>query len=136
MLSQLYIEVHLKMSAVSISEAAKLAGISRTHFYRRYINDGILSVSRNERGKPVIELSELLRVFNTLHGDDPNIANGDKEEYQLSNTTEAIFQEKIKGLEALLRAKEEELESYKEREKMLYRVLENKTQKRWWLFSR
>jgi|688.fasta_scaffold92072_2 hypothetical protein len=128
--------VHLEVPEVSISEAAKLAGISRTHFYRKYINKGILSVSRNERDKPVIELSELLRVFNTLHRDDPNVTNGYKENYQLNNTTEAILHEKVKGLEALLKAREEELESYKEREKMLYRALENKTQKRWWLFRR
>ncbi|MGH9776721.1 MAG: hypothetical protein ACRD50_17480 [Candidatus Acidiferrales bacterium] len=131
-----YMEVHLKVTEVSISEAAKLAGVSRTHFYRKYINDGIVSVSRNKIGKPVIELSELFRVFGALHKDDPNITNGDKEKYQLSNITEAILQEKIKGLEALLKAREEELESYKEREKMLYRFLENKTQKRWWLFRR
>ena len=129
-------EVHIKVPSVSISEAAKLASVSRTHFYRKYINDGIVSVSKNEMGKSVIELSELFRVFGRLHGYDTDVTNRDNEKNQLNNTTEAVLHEKIKGLEALLKAREEELESYKEREKMLYRTLENKTQKRWWPFSK
>lgn len=40
------------MSTVSISKAAKLAGISRTHFYRKYLSKGIISISKDEIGKP------------------------------------------------------------------------------------
>lgn len=50
------------MSKVSISEAARLAGISRTNLYKTYINTGKISVSR-ESDKVYIDASELIRVF-------------------------------------------------------------------------
>lgn len=50
------------MNKISITQAAKLAGISRQHFYKGYINTGKISVSK-EREKSYIDSSELLRVF-------------------------------------------------------------------------
>ena len=47
---------------ITITEASKLAGISRTALYKTYINKGILNVIRNEKNV-YIELNELLRVF-------------------------------------------------------------------------
>jgi hypothetical protein len=125
------------MPTVSISKAAKLAGISRTHFYRKYLNNGIISISKDKLGKPSIDTSELIRVFGTLQKDDKNITLGDVETLRICNTSEAIFLEKIKGLENLLEAKEEELDAYRDREKVLYKILEHRSQKKgWWLFRR
>lgn len=50
------------MSKVSISEAAKLAQISRSTLYNKYINTGKITVETVE-DKKVIDMSELLRVF-------------------------------------------------------------------------
>ncbi len=50
------------MATVTISEAARLAGISRTQLYRGFINKGKLSVIK-ENNKVAIDVSELLRVF-------------------------------------------------------------------------
>jgi hypothetical protein len=50
------------MSKISISEAARLAGISRTNLYKTYINTGKISVSR-ANDKVYIDASELIRVF-------------------------------------------------------------------------
>jgi len=50
------------MSKLSISEAARLSGISRNHLYNKYINKGVISVITDDN-KPFIEASELLRVF-------------------------------------------------------------------------
>lgn len=50
------------MTTISISEAARLAGISRNHLYKKYINEGLLSVT-TDNNKPCIDVSELLRVF-------------------------------------------------------------------------
>ena len=50
------------MSKLSISEAARLAGISRNHLYNKYINKGVISVITDDN-KPFIDTSELLRVF-------------------------------------------------------------------------
>ncbi|TXH66683.1 MAG: hypothetical protein E6Q83_20095 [Thiothrix sp.] len=54
------------MALISISEAAKLAGIARSHFYSQYLNSGFISVTRDEKGKPKIDTSELVRVFGVL----------------------------------------------------------------------
>ena len=54
------------MALVSISQAAKLAGIARSQLYSQYINQGLISFSRDERGRPRIDTSELLRVFGAI----------------------------------------------------------------------
>lgn len=56
------------MSKVSISQAAKLAGISRSYLYRKYINTGNISILV-EDDKKLIDISELIRVFGELHVD-------------------------------------------------------------------
>lgn len=54
------------MALISISEAAKRAGISRAHLYKQYINTGLISVNREDTSNPRIDTSELLRVFGSL----------------------------------------------------------------------
>ena len=56
------------MAKVSISAAANLAGVSRSTLYRTYIEKGLISVSKDQKGKPCIDTSELLRVFGILQG--------------------------------------------------------------------
>ena len=62
------------MARVSISEAAKLAGISRNSLYKTYISKGRITVSSDKSSKKYIETSELLRVFHELQDD----SQGDK----------------------------------------------------------
>ncbi len=50
------------MATVSISEAARLTGKSRTTLHR-LIKAGELSTCRGERNAKMLETSELLRVF-------------------------------------------------------------------------
>ena len=57
------------MAQVSITEAAKLANVSRATFYRSYINTGVVSVIADPKGKKKVDTSELLRVFGQLHRD-------------------------------------------------------------------
>lgn len=55
------------MAAVSISEAARLAGKSRSAFYKTYIDTGRVTVTKDSHtGKPQIDTSELLRVFGSI----------------------------------------------------------------------
>ena len=54
---------------VNVSQAAKLANISRDTFYKNYINKGKISVSRDGRNRPMVDTSEILRVFGSLHTD-------------------------------------------------------------------
>ena len=53
------------MAKVSISEAIRLAGISRSHFYSKYINKGLISI-QSENNKKLIDVSELIRVFGEI----------------------------------------------------------------------
>jgi DNA-binding transcriptional MerR regulator len=54
-----------EQAKLTITEAAKLAGISRAALYRNYINKGVLSVNRHNKDV-FIEFNELLRVFPDL----------------------------------------------------------------------
>lgn len=54
------------MALVSISEAARLAGTVRSNLYKSYIETGILSITKDAKGKPKIDTAELLRVFGEL----------------------------------------------------------------------
>lgn len=56
------------MATVNITQAAKLVGISRSYFHRKYVKAGLISVSTDSNGKKEIDTSELLRVFGKLGG--------------------------------------------------------------------
>ena len=51
---------------VNISQGSKLAGISRDTFYKNYINKGKVSTTRDNRNRPMVDTSEILRVFGVL----------------------------------------------------------------------
>ncbi len=55
------------MPQVNITQAAKLADLSRSHFQKNYVKTGKITVSRDNRGRPQIDTAELLRVFGKLH---------------------------------------------------------------------
>lgn len=59
------------MAKLSITQAAKLGGVSRSNLYKSYIDKGIISISKDEKNRPYIDTSELLRVFPVLQGDTP-----------------------------------------------------------------
>ncbi|ETX00972.1 MAG: hypothetical protein ETSY1_09240 [Candidatus Entotheonella factor] len=58
------------MALVSISKAAKLAGISRQQLYDGYIHKGSITVNRDEPKRPKIDTAEIIRVFGTLQSDN------------------------------------------------------------------
>lgn len=51
---------------VNISQACKLAGISRTVFYENYIKKGKISTTKDKKNRPAVDTSEILRVFGGL----------------------------------------------------------------------
>jgi len=103
------------MSRVTISEAARLAGISRTQLYRGFINKGKISVTK-ENEKVSIDISELIRVF-------PNIKHDTVETLQqvsesdIKNTPEQS--EVVTLLREQLNKTEQQLLEAKEREDWL-----------------
>lgn len=79
------------MGKISISEAARLAGISRTNLYKTYINTGKISVSR-ENDKVYIDASELIRVFPDCKLNSANNEQGlsDKDNSKTQGDSELI----------------------------------------------
>jgi len=63
------------MPNVSISKAAKLAGLSRQHFYDAYIKPGKITVDRSSPKRPKIDTAEILRVFGKLQSDNKKSDN-------------------------------------------------------------
>jgi hypothetical protein len=95
------------MSKVSISEAIRMVKVSRSHFYKKYVNTGLISITQ-EDDKKLIDVSELIRVFGNIQ-----LENNTKEHTRTSeNATKAQDTDKLitvleKQLnEALAREKE------------------------------
>lgn len=111
------------MAKVSISEAIRMAGVSRSHFYNKYINKGLISVQLEE-DKKLIDTSELIRVFGNIQPE-----NNNREHYKTTEDIESTSTKDkiIELLEQQLRdAKQREIEA-KDREEWLKAQLEKTT---------
>ena len=100
------------MAKHSISEAAKLAGVSRSHFYKKFIRPNLITVERDKDDKPVIDTAEIMRVCGELkfeHSEDIQ---------KIQNDTGEIWRENTR-LEAENKALREQLLSSADREKWL-----------------
>ncbi len=104
------------MNKLSISEAARIAGISRTNLYKTYIHTGKISVVR-DNDKVYIDASELLRVF-------PNCKLSDTQKTQELPSEDSSKTQNNSELVALLRA---QLAEAKEREEWFKQQLEKTT---------
>jgi len=132
------------MALVSVSQAARLAGISRQHLYRKYIKPGEISVQRDEKGDPMIDTSELLRVFGTLggdtSGDDNMLQKATQEKYSSDRSLVTELQAKLQVLQAENKAllarvddKERNLEDIRQALRLLEDQRPKKAQdKPWW----
>lgn len=111
------------MSKVSITQAAKMAGISRSYLYRKYINTGKLSVL-NEEDKKLIDVSELIRVFGNLHVDSEQGVDSEQSDTQQNNSSS---QDKDKLIAYLERELTELKADAKQREEWFKQQLERAT---------
>jgi predicted nuclease with TOPRIM domain len=132
------------MAFVSVSEAARLAGISRQHLYKKYIKTGILSVERHF-DVPKVQVSELLRVFGELKSettDDKQLVDNSLHEMTLKNVNDySELQAKVKALEAENRQlherlddKDRHLQDLREAMKLLEHQPKITKKKRFWFF--
>jgi len=114
------------MARVSITEAARLAGIGRSSFYQTYINKGAISVSKDSSGRKFIETSELMRVFGELgdntSGQTPDIQSQTEERAEVLDVTAT---ETAKDLE--IKMLREQLEKTEQREQWLQSQVQNLT---------
>jgi hypothetical protein len=110
------------MARLSISEAARQAGISRQYLHKKYISSGKLSVNKDEQGKPYVDSSELARVF------DGRLPGPLKEVAGVAPTaTSSSLQEMTDGLLSQLQSYREQLAKSEEREKWLQGQVESLT---------
>lgn len=103
------------MSNVTISEAARLAGISRTQLYRGFINKGKISVTKDNE-KVSIDLSELVRVFPNIKFDTIDTLQ-EVAESDIQNTPEQVVV--VTLLREQLSKTEQQLAEAKAREEWL-----------------
>ena len=88
------------MTLVSITEAAKLAGLSRPHFQTNYVGSGKITVDRSDPRKPKIDTAEIIRVFGKLHYDsNENDSKNSTYSNEIKAQTDELLQ-KIEKLEA------------------------------------
>jgi hypothetical protein len=122
------------MAKISISEAARLAGISRSALYRGYISKGKLTVERDKNNAPMVDTSELFRVFG-----ETAKRTGEQGIDQISE--QVSLREEVARLRALVEVYERQLQEGKEREDWLRRKIDQlrppaiagpETKRRWW----
>ena len=121
------------MAKVSITEAAKLAGVSRSTLYRSYIEKGLLSISKDHQNKKCVDTSELLRVFGSLKG--ATVRDNESDTMEQPDTTERDIvgqPENPSGtdqsaLEIELKLTKEQLEESREREAWYKQQISNLT---------
>ena len=131
------------MAKVSISEAARLAGIARSNLYTTYIKKGRISVSKDDQGKKFIDTSELVRVFPDINlGQQDSLYDleiGHDETLDLDNAEQLVRNAELEAENRLLR---EQLEDMKEQrtldrdqiKHLSMRLLEHQSLRRWWQF--
>jgi 2',3'-cyclic-nucleotide 2'-phosphodiesterase (5'-nucleotidase family) len=129
------------MAKVSISEASRLAGKSRSHLYEKYINTGAITVETSRDGKKVIDTSELIRVFGSISLGDSNEdsiknSSGHQEKGEEYNRIKALLAEN-EVLREYLRAKDEEVAWLREQVSkttalLTHQPAESRTAKKWW----
>ena len=103
------------MPKVNISEAAKLAGITRQYLHKKYIKTGTITVEKDHAGNPQIDTTEILRVFGKLHG-----ASGDSSQSVNSyHDITAINDSKNTALQTEIHVLREQLSAAAEREKWM-----------------
>lgn len=115
------------MANVTITEAARLAGISRQYLYTKYIKPGVLTVKKDEADKPCIDTAELMRVFNgRLPGPkDTSTHDAKAEASALRHITvendikNAALQAEVKVLREQLGARDEQVRAAQVRETWL-----------------
>ena len=108
------------MALVNLSQAARMANISRPHLYRRYIKTGKMTIDRSDPKGPMVDTSELLRLFGELNEDTGNsVTTGSC----LHETTPAItsgnnpLQPEVAALRERLQDAHDQLQSAKDRDR-------------------
>lgn len=114
------------MSRVTITQAAKMANISRSYFYKKYITTNKISTII-ENGKKLIDVSELIRVFGRIQLEDVSST----QQETAKNTQKTLSEDKLVTLlqNQLAEAKQRE-EWLKSQLEKVTALIEDKTPKK------
>ena len=82
------------MSRVTVSEAVKMVDVSQTQIYRD-IGNGVLSADKDARGKKVIDVSELIRVYGDVRTPEDVGNNGNSHQDATVNNGNADIEEMV-----------------------------------------
>ena len=118
------------MARLTISEAARQAGISRQYLHTRYIKRGLLTAFKDELDRPYVESADLLRVFEgRLPGPKPPVTPRD---VSLHGVTEQVLtsgnDSSTAGLHATVKVLQEQLSAAQDRERWYQQQVESLTQ--------
>jgi len=111
------------MAKVTVTEAARLAGLGRQQLYRGYISTGKISVERDHQDRPRIDTAEILRVFGEMKGTPEATQNGhhaNREKRHIDSELQAVVEAKDEVISEL----RERLREAGEREGWLRQQLE------------
>lgn len=125
------------MAKVSISEAARITGKSRTTLHR-LIKTGELSTCYGNRNARMVDVSELLRVFGPLKQRPPEQVSGQPSERSdtgVSTQGEQVIEQlrqEVEHLKTLVSAKDSHIDSLKQA--MLLLEHKHTGDSPWWKF--
>jgi predicted site-specific integrase-resolvase len=131
------------MAKVTVTEAAKLAGLGRQQLYRGYISTGKISVERDHQGRPQIDTAEILRVFGEMKWTPEATQNGhntNSERRHIDNELQTVVEAKddvISELRERLREAGEREGWLRQQLERAQAVLTNQSvtvKRRWWQF--
>lgn len=104
----------MKKNKISVSNAAKMVGVSRATFYR-HIDEKSITTEQDNRGNKVIDVAELIRIYGDSLKTLEDIEAAKKLKKDKSETTQDSKNLSIES--ELLKDKLKNLESERERER-------------------
>lgn len=135
------VTIGVRMAKVSISEASRLTGKSRTTLYR-LISTGQLSTCTGEKNARLVDTSELLRVFGAFDGcsgeqvTEHRVTGAEQQNEQVVNT----LKQEVEHLRALVSAQSSHIESLKQAMQLLEHKTEpaasSSSRSSWWPFRK
>lgn len=97
------------MAKVSISEGARMAGISRSYIYRKYITPGLLSTEKDNAGNTVVDTAEIIRVFGQIKQDSEQDSKSSQMDTLEKDSKIATLEAELRLMRELAKAKDDHI---------------------------
>ena len=115
------------MAKLNITKAAKAAGIARGTLYK-HIDEGKISCQLDDKGKRVIDTSELMRVYGEIKQPETTSERSDKRPIEHKETQEEtevvqVLRERIGDLEKQVEDLRQDKEASRKRESELLDIV-------------